>query len=466
MLNADRYFDSDPVVRNIARELYSSVEDLPIISPHGHVDPRIFADNAPFSSPSELFIIPNHYIYRMLYSQGLSLEEIGVPTLDGTPVEEDHEKIWRLFAERFHLYAGTPSGAWLRYELEEVFGIEKRLDASTAMEIYECISSKLRSPEFLPRALFDRFNIEVLATTDDASSKLEHHRRIMESDWDGKVIPSFRPDAVVDILADAWKGEIDKLSDASGIDVVSYKTFVSAIENRREYFKSMGAVATDQGILSPYAKQLSPSEVDAVFQRALRGSATEEDGRLFTAHMLMEMARMSVDDGFVMQIHPGALRNHNRFVFERFGLDKGCDIPVATEYTENMRELLNKYGNETDLTIILFTLDESTYSRELAPLAGHYPALKLGPAWWFNDSLEGMARFRRMVTETAGFYNTVGFNDDTRALLSIPARHDLSRRMDANFLAGLLARHVIDKDEALELAYQLANGLVRKAYNL
>jgi len=394
------------------------------------------------------------------------LEEIGVPTLDGTPVEEDHEKIWRLFAERFHLYAGTPSGAWLRYELEEVFGIEKRLDASTAMEIYECISSKLRSPEFLPRALFDRFNIEVLATTDDASSNLEHHRRIMESDWDGKVIPSFRPDAVVDILADAWKGEIDKLSDASGIDVVSYKTFVSAIENRREYFKSMGAVATDQGILSPYAKQLGPSEVDAVFQRALRGSATEEDGRLFTAHMLMEMARMSVDDGFVMQIHPGALRNHNRFVFERFGLDKGCDIPVATEYTENMRELLNKYGNETDLTIILFTLDESTYSRELAPLAGHYPALKLGPAWWFNDSLEGMARFRRMVTETAGFYNTVGFNDDTRALLSIPARHDLSRRMDANFLAGLLARHVIDKDEALELAYQLANGLVRKAYNL
>ncbi|NOX65687.1 MAG: glucuronate isomerase [Chlorobi bacterium] len=466
MLNQDRYFDPNPQVREIARELYSSVKDLPIISPHGHVDPRIFAENTPFPSPTELFIIPDHYIYRMLYSQGIPLEELGIPTQDGTPVEKDHRKIWQIFGKHFYLYAGTPTGAWLTHEFEDVFGITEKLNGDNAQEIYDHISAKLQTPEFLPRTLFNKFNIEVLSTTDGASDSLEYHKQINNSDWNGKVIPSFRPDAVVNILAANWKDEIAKLSSASGIDVNNYKSFIAAIENRREFFKQMGAVSTDQGILSPFTHQLTDDEADAIFQRALNGNASVEDERLFIANMLMEMARMSSEDGLVMQIHPGSFRNHNQVIFNRFGLDKGCDIPVQTEYTKNMHELLNKYGNDPKLTIILFTLDESNYSRELAPLAGHYPALKLGPAWWFHDSIEGMTRYRQMVTETAGFYNTVGFNDDTRAFLSIPARHDLSRRVDSNFLAGLAARHIINIDEAKELSYQLANGLVKKAYNL
>jgi len=466
MLNQDRYFDPNSEVRKIARELYSSVKDLPIISPHGHVDPKIFAENTPFPSPTELFIIPDHYIYRMLYSQGITLEELGIPTQDGTPVEKDHRKIWQIFGEHFYLYAGTPTGAWLNHEFEDVFGITEKLNGDNAQEIYDHISAKLQTPEFLPRTLFDKFNIEVISTTDGASDSLEYHKQIMDSGWGGKVIPSFRPDAVVNILAANWKDEINKLSSASGIDVNNYKNFIAAIENRREFFKQMGAIATDQGILTPFTHQLTDEEADAIFRRALNGNATVEDERLFIANMLMEMARMSSEDGLVMQIHPGSFRNHNQVIFDKFGLDKGCDIPIQTEYTKNMYELLNKYGNNPKLTIILFTLDESNYSRELAPLAGHCPALKLGPAWWFHDSIEGMTRYRQMVTETAGFYNTVGFNDDTRAFLSIPARHDLSRRVDSNFLAGLVAKHIIDIDEARELGYQLANGLVKKAYNL
>ena len=466
MLNPNRYFDPNPKVREVANELYTSIKDLPIISPHGHVDPKIFAENTSFPSPTELILIPDHYIYRMLYSQGISLEELGIPTQDGTPVEKDHKKIWQIFGDHFYLYAGTPTGSWLKHEFEDVFGITEKLNGKNALEIYEQISQKLQTPEFLPRTLFDKFNIEVLSTTDGASDSLQHHKQIIESGWTGKIIPSFRPDIVVNILAANWKSEIDKLSSASRIDVADYKSFIKAIENRRRFFIEMGAVATDQGILSPYTHHLSDVEADAIFQRGLSGKATVDDGRLFIANMLMEMARMSTEDGLVMQIHPGSFRNHNEVIFNRFGLDKGCDIPIQTEYTKNLHELLNKYGNNPNLTIIIFTLDESNYARELAPLAGHYPALKLGPAWWFHDSIEGMTRYRQMATETAGIYNTVGFNDDTRALLSIPARHDVSRRVDSNFLAGLVAKHIISTDEAMELNFQLANGLVKKAYNL
>ena len=466
MLNPNRYFDPNPKVREVANELYTSIKDLPIISPHGHVDPKIFAENTSFPSPTELILIPDHYIYRMLYSQGISLEELGIPTQDGTPVEKDHKKIWQIFGDHFYLYAGTPTGSWLKHEFEDVFGITEKLNGKNALEIYEQISQKLQTPEFLPRTLFDKFNIEVLSTTDGASDSLQHRKQIIESGWTGKIIPSFRPDIVVNILAANWKSEIDKLSSASRIDVADYKSFIKAIENRRRFFIEMGAVATDQGILSPYTHHLSDVEADAIFQRGLSGKATVDDGRLFIANMLMEMARMSTEDGLVMQIHPGSFRNHNEVIFNRFGLDKGCDIPIQTEYTKNLHELLNKYGNNPNLTIIIFTLDESNYARELAPLAGHYPALKLGPAWWFHDSIEGMTRYRQMATETAGIYNTVGFNDDTRALLSIPARHDVSRRVDSNFLAGLVAKHIISTDEAMELNFQLANGLVKKAYNL
>lgn len=465
-LHVSHFFDPEPQVRAIAHELYDSVKELPIVSPHGHVDPRLLADNAPFSDPAELIVIPDHYIFRLLYSQGIALEALGIPALDGSPVEQDRRKIWQLFADHFYLFAGTPTGAWLAHELVEVFGVQEKLSSDSAMRIYDHIMEKLQSTAFLPRALFERFNIEVLTTTDGAADSLEHHQTLRDSGWQGKVIPCFRPDAVVNILAPGWKQEIARLSQAAGMEITSFADYLRALEDRREFFKAMGAVSTDQGVVSPYTHELSTNEAEAIFQRARRGQASEADAAQFTAHILMEMARMSVEDGLVMQIHPGSFRNHNRSVFARFGADKGCDIPLQTEYTKNLHALLNKFGNEKNFTLIVFTLDESTYSRELAPLAGHYPALKLGPPWWFHDSFEGMMRFRERVTEAASIYNTVGFNDDTRAFPSIPARHDLARRVDANFLARQVARHIIDVEDARHMIQALAYDLVKKGYKL
>ncbi|GAB4377751.1 MAG: glucuronate isomerase [Calditrichia bacterium] len=466
ILDENRFFDPEPSIRRIARELYEEVKDLPIVSPHGHVDPRLFAENRPFTDPTELILIPDHYIFRMLYSQGISLESLGIPTIDGTPVESDHRKIWQIFGDHYYLFAGTPTGIWLNHEFAVVFGVKEKLTGQTARRIYDHIQEKLHSPDFLPRALFDRFNIEVLTTTDAASDDLRWHRQIRESGWKGNIIPCFRPDAVVNITSPSWKAEIEKLGEAAGMEVDSFKSYIAALENRRSFFKEMGAVSTDHAVVQPYTHELSESSTEDIFRRALRGTATETDARLFTAHMLMEFARMSVEDGLVMQLHPGSFRNHNQRVYQKFGPDKGCDIPVQTEYTKNLYELLNKFGNDPRFRLIVFTLDESTYSRELAPLAGHYPAMRLGPPWWFHDSLQGMIRFREQVTETAGIYNTAGFNDDTRAFPSIPARHDLSRRMDANFLARLVARHVIDMTDARRMVKDLAYHLVKDAYRL
>jgi len=429
-LYEDRFFNSDPAIRKIARELYESVKDLPIVSPHGHVDPKLFAENQPFPDPTELILIPDHYVFRMLYSQGISLESLGIPTLDGSPVEMDHRKIWQIFGEYYYLFNGTPTGVWLNHEFSTVFGIQEKLNGKTALKIYDQIQMKLQSPEFLPRAMFERFNIEVLTTTDGAADTLELHQKIKNSGWKGNIIPCFRPDAVVNLIAKGWKQNIETLEQVSGIEINSFKNYIKALESRREFFKSIDAVSTDQGVTSPYTQQLTLNEAENIFQRALKGKTTTNDAAQLTAHMLMEMARMSIEDGLVMQIRSGSFRNHNQYIFQKFGPDKGCDIPIQTEYTRNLHALLNKYGNDPRLSLIVFTLDETTYSRELAPLAGHYPAMKLGPAWWFHDSIEGMTRYRQMVTETAGIYNTVGFNDDTRAFPSIPARHDLSRRVD------------------------------------
>jgi len=473
-LDPDRFLSPDPATRDIARELYQAVANLPIVSPHGHVDPRLFSDpDATFGTPADLFIIPDHYVTRMLYSQGTLLETLGVPRNDGGTVEYDHRKIWKLFCENFHLFRGTPSGIWLNHELSEVFGVNEKPGASNADRLYDTISEKLAAPEFSPRQLFERFNIEVLCTTDAATDTLEHHQAIRNSGWNGCVLPTYRPDAVVNLDAPNWKANIAKLSEVSGIDVTDYKSFIQSLEQRREFFKAMGGTATDHAALTPATSELSHSKADTIFQRALKGETTSDDAARFTAHMLMEMARMSLEDGLVMQLHPGSLRNHNETIFQKFGLDKGADIPVQTEYTRNLMPLLNKYGNPSagsgqarSLTLILFTLDETTYSRELAPLAGHYPALKLGPPWWFYDSLNGMARYFDQVMETAGIYNTVGFNDDTRAFCSIPARHDVWRRVSANWLAGLVIRHIIDLDDAQEMIQELAVGLAKRAYKL
>jgi glucuronate isomerase len=465
-LEEDRFFDSDPSVRRAGRAIYEETRELPLICPHGHVDAAILAENRPFPEPTELLIVPDHYIFRMLYSRGVPLEKLGIPRSDGTRADVDPKDVWQTFAEHWYLFRGTPTGAWLEHELQDLFDVRTKLDASTAGEIYDQISSKLRTPAFLPRALFERFGIEVLATTDAACDPLENHRAIRESGWDGAVIPSFRPDALFRIASPQWGNELKKLSDAAGFDASTYSSFIRAIEERRAFFKSAGATATDHGVFEPYTERLSDSDAERIFASALRGSASAADQRQFEAHMLMESARMSIEDGLVMQLHPGALRDHNEAIAREYGPDKGADIPVATEYTRNLRRLLNAYGNDTRLMLIIFTLDESTYARELAPLAGHYPALRLGPPWWFHDSIQGMIRYRETVTETAGIYNTAGFNDDTRAFCSIAARHDLARRIDANWLGGLVARHIIDEADAREMGRALAYDLAREAYRL
>jgi glucuronate isomerase len=466
-LSPDRFFSPEPNQRKIARELYETVKDLPLICPHGHVDPAMFADeNYNFGTPTELLFIPDHYIFRMLYSQGYTLEELGIPRIDGGAVETDHRKIWQIFAENFYLFRGTPTGVWLNHELAEVFGVDEKLSGDTAQTIYEHISAQLAKSEFRPRALFERFKIEVLATTDTATDTLEHHKKIRESGWKGKIIPTFRPDAVVNLDRPDWLENIKLLGEQCGFEISSYKKLIQALENRREFFKSMGATATDHAALTPFTVNLSQAQIENVFERAFFGEATAEDARLFTGHLLIEMARMSTEDGLVMQFHPGSFRNHNETIFQNFGYDKGADIPQQAEFTNNLKPLLDRFGNDKRLTLILFTLDETVYSRELATLAGHYPCLKLGPPWWFHDSPNGMTRFRDAVMETAGIYNTAGFNDDTRAFPSIPARHDLARRIDANWLAGLVVRGLIDEAEAAEIIPDLAVGLARKAYKL
>ena len=465
MLDKNRLFPAESAARAVAVKLYDAVRDLPIISPHGHTDPQWFADNKPFPNPTALFIQPDHYIFRMLYSQGITLESLGIPQNDGKQ-SADPREVWRIFAKNYYLFRGTPTRLWIDYAFSEQFGLKERLSPDNADEYDEIIAKKLETPEFLPRALFEQFKIEVLATTDTATDSLEFHKKIKASGWKGRVVPTFRPDAVVDAEYLGFKENLEKLGEVSGEDVSSWKGYLAALRKRRAYFIENGATATDHGHLTAMTADLPLSEATALYERIYTGKTRAGDVELFQAQMLTELAGMSVEDGLTMQLHPGSIRNHNLKVYEKFGRDKGADIPSPTEFVRNLRPLLNKYGNEPSFTFILFMLDESTISRELAPLAGHYPCLRLGPPWWFHDSPEGMMRFREQATETAGFYNTVGFNDDTRAFLSIPARHDVARRVDCAFLGRLVAEHRLDEDEAFELVKDLTVNLVRKAYKL
>ena len=465
LLHEDRLFPADPATRSVARELYAGVKDLPIVSPHGHTDPRWFSQNEAFPDPAALFLAPDHYLYRMLYSQGIDLEALGVPSREGAP-QTDPRAAWRVFAAHFHLFRGTPSAMWMTHVLGEVFGIEARLDAASADTIYDTVDAALKTEAFRPRALFDRFNIELLATTESPTDTLEHHHAIAKSGWGGRVVTAYRPDPVIDADHEDFFEALEAFGDIAREDVTSWRGYLAAHRQRRVDFMAAGATSTDHGHPTAATADLDRGEAEALFDRIVSKKMREGDAELFRAQMLTEMAGMSLEDGLVMQIHPGALRNHNAALFASHGRDKGADIPTRTDYVRALRPLLDRYGNERDLGLIVFTLDETSYSRELAPLAGHYPALKLGPAWWFHDSPEGMRRFREQTTETAGFYNTVGFNDDTRAFLSIPARHDVARRVDCGFLARLVAEHRLGLDEAHEVARDLAYNLVRQAYRL
>jgi glucuronate isomerase len=462
LIHEDRLFPSEPGARQIARELYAQVKSLPIVSPHGHTQASWFVKNQPFPDPATLLVQPDHYVYRMLYSQGVSMEELEI----GQPVVKDPRRVWRIFASHYHLFRGTPTRMWLDFVFQELFGLQERLSGQTADFYFDTIAEKLTTPEFLPRALYERFNLEVLTTTDSPLDTLADHRAIRESGWKARILPAFRPDSVVDPEFAGFAGNIARLGEQSGEDTATWAGYLAALRQARLRFKALGCTSTDHGHPTAQTADLPAAEAAALYRTVLAGGASLEQQELFRAQMLTEMAEMSLEDGLVMQIHPGSTRNHNRRLFARYGRDMGADIPRPTNYVDALRPLLDRFGNERALTLILFTLDESAYSRELAPLAGHYPCLRLGPSWWFHDSPEGMMRFREQVTETAGFYNTVGFNDDTRAFLSIPARHDVARRVDCAFLARLVAEHRLAEDEAFEVAHELTYGLVKKAYRL
>jgi glucuronate isomerase len=462
----DLLFPAEASARAVARDLYAAVKNLPIVSPHGHTDPSWYALDEPFPDPAQLLIVPDHYIFRMLFSQGVRLEDLGVPRLDGSPVETDGRTIWRRFAENYYLFRGTPTRLWFDYTLADLFGIDEPLTAKTADAHYDTIAALLRTDAFRPRALFKRFNIEAIATTEGALDDLKWHKTIRDSGWDGRVVTAYRPDSVVDPDFEGFEANLDKLGEITGCDTGTWAGYLDGHRKRRAWFKEFGATSSDHGHPTAETANLSDAAAEELFSRIRRGSDDERERRLFRAQMLTEMAKMSLVDGLVLQIHPGSWRNHSPAMMQKFGRDKGFDIPTQTNYVTALKPLLDAVGNEPGLSVIVFTLDETSYARELAPLAGVYPALKLGPAWWFHDSPEGMRRFREMTTETAGFYNTVGFNDDTRAFPSIPARHDMARRVDCAFLARLVSEHRLREDEAHELAQELAYTLAKKAYRL
>jgi glucuronate isomerase len=462
LLHRDRLFPADPASRAIARDLFRAVERLPIVSPHGHTDPRWWGENPAFENPAALFVIPDHYVCRMLVSQGVPFAALGI----GPGAETDPRAIWRSFAGQYHLFRGTPSRLWVDHALETVFGVADRLSPDTADAAYDAIAERLTEAAYRPRALYDRFGIEVIATTDSAIDDLRWHKAVRESGWKGRVVPTYRPDAVTDPDFEGFRANVETLGALTGCDIGTWDGYLAAHRARRAFFKTMGATATDHGHPTPLTADLPGAEAAALYQAVLSGRATPDQRETFRAQMLTEFARMSVEDGLVMQLHAGSFRNHSASVFATLGRDRGFDIPQPVSFTAALKPLLDAVGMDPRLTLILFTLDETTYARELAPLAGAYPSLRLGPPWWFHDSYEGIRRFRQMATETAGFLNTVGFNDDTRALCSIPARHDLSRRADCAFLADLVTTHRLDEDEAHHIAPLLANGLARAAYKL
>ena len=462
-LDPDRLFPVDPDTRAIARALYERVEHLPILSPHGHVAPSLLLDDAPFADPADLFIVHDHYVTRLLHAAGVDLGTLGV----GPSAAADPRTVWREFCRNWHQFVGTASGYWLTHELVTLFGIADEPSAETADALYDRIADRLATDAFRPRALFEQFRIEVLATTDDPMDDLAAHAALAsDPDFPGRVLPTFRPDAYLDPTAAAFRSKVDRLTEAAGVATDDFTGYLRALEERRAYFVQHGAVSADHGVREPFTTDLEESEAAALYRGAVAGTLTPGEARVFSGHMLLQMARMSVRDGLVMTVHPGVHRNHSGRTFDRFGPDTGHDIPIATEYTGNLRPLLDRFGLEKDFHLILFSVDETTFSREIAPLAGFYPSVYVGAPWWFLDAPDAIQRFRSAVTETAGFYRGSGFIDDTRAFLSIPARHDTARRLDAAFLARLVREGRATTAQAERIIVDLVDSIPRKAFKL
>ncbi len=464
-LHPDRLLPADSELRMIARQLYDAVRELPVISPHGHVDPRLLLDDEPFADPASLFVTPDHYVTRLLHADGVPLDQLGVGR--GTLSESASREAWRRLCERWEMFAGTPVRSWLESELGEIFAVTARPSARTADAIYDHIAARLRLDAFRPRALYDRFNISVLATTDDPCSDLAVHAALRaDPAWGGRMIPSFRPDRYLEPARTDWPQAIARLAEAADVETGDYDGYVLALEQRRRHFIEHGARSADHGHEDVRTDPLPRGAAARIYRTALSGEATSQEATAFRRHMLYEMARMSCEDGLVMTLHPGVRRNHHQPTFERYGPDTGHDVPVAIEFTDALRPLLESFGTHRGFHLVVFTVDESAWSRELAPLAGFYPSVYLGVPWWFLDAPDAIARFRAAVTETAGFSRTSGFVDDTRAFCSIPARHDMARRVDAGYLARLVAEHRLDEEEARAIAVDLVTGRPTSVFKL
>lgn len=438
---------------------------MPIISPHGHVPPQWLSEDIPFGNPTSLLLTPDHYINRLLHAHGVDLADLGVAQEDFS--EDQARNAFRIFCSWWPAFRGTPMRLWMEAELVDIFDVHVAPSAETADQIYDQIASRLESAEFRPRALYKQFGIELLATTDDPCDDLSAHQALRDDPtWQGRVIPTFRPDKYLEPGVDGWVGLVDRLGEVSGVDTGSYAGYIEALANRRQYFKDNGAVSSDHSHFDARTDSLEEAEAERIFNVARKGEASQEEATALRRHLVSEQARMACDDGLVMTIHPAVRRNHHLPTFEKFGADVGTDIPVQVEFTDALRPMLNRYGTNPNFQLVIFTIDETVFSREIAPLAGFYPSVFAGAPWWFIDAPDAISRYRSAITESAGLSKTSGFIDDTRAFCSIPARHDMARRCDAAFLSRLVAEHRLTEDEATAGINDLVTSNPRRAFKL
>lgn len=464
----DRLLPADPVTRRVARDLYAGVREAPILSPHGHVDASLLVENQPFGDPAALLITPDHYVLRLLHASGVPLERLGVVPRDRQGAVAEGREIWRALATHWDAFLGTPVRYWFETELHEVFGLTEQPSAANADEQYDALAAALGEDRMRPRALFDAFRIEVLATTDDPASDLAAHATLRDDPtFTGRVVPTFRADSYFDPSRPEWRASLARLADVSGIDTATHAGLLEALRSRREHFIRHGATASDTGVPDAGSEPLDPADAERIHLAALRGDVSREDARAYRHTMLFESAAMAADDGLVMQLHPGILRNHHRPTLERFGPDTGHDLPlISSSYTEPLRPILERFGTDPRFRLVLFTVDETAFSREIGPLAGFYPSVYAGAPWWFIDTPAAIRRYRESVTDSVGFAKTSGFIDDTRAFCSIPARHDMSRRVDAGYLASLVVTHQLSEDDAHRIAHDLVDTIPRATFRL